>query len=62
VLGASYEAQQGVEAGGWFSDAAQAPRVKVSSESRRVKAIKTGKNSGALDRSLRAGPRTSHEV
>jgi len=48
--GASYEAQQGVEAGGWFSDTAQAPASEGQLGIRAVvKAIKTGKNSGALD-------------
>lgn len=48
--GASYEAQQGVEAGGWFSDAAQAPASEGQLGIQAVvKAIKTGKNSGALD-------------
>jgi ribose transport system substrate-binding protein len=48
--GASYEAQQGVEAGGWFSDTAQAPASEGQlGVQALVKAITTGKNSGALD-------------
>jgi ribose transport system substrate-binding protein len=48
--GASYEAQQGVESGGWFSDVAQAPASEGQlGVAALVKAIKTGKNSGALD-------------
>jgi ribose transport system substrate-binding protein len=48
--GASYEAQQGVEAGGWFSDTAQAPASEGQlGVAALIKAIKTGKNSGALD-------------
>jgi ribose transport system substrate-binding protein len=48
--GASYEAQQGVEAGGWFSDTAQAPASEGQlGVAALVKAIKTGKNSGAED-------------
>jgi ribose transport system substrate-binding protein len=48
--GASYEAQQGVEAGGWFSDVAQAPASEGQLGTQAlIRAIQTGKNSGALD-------------
>lgn len=48
--GASYEAQQGVEAGGWFSDVAQAPASEGQlGVAALVKAITTGKDSGAID-------------
>jgi ribose transport system substrate-binding protein len=48
--GASYEAKQGVEAGGWYSDTAQAPASEGQlGVAALVKAIETGKNSGALD-------------
>ncbi|MFZ0767588.1 MAG: sugar ABC transporter substrate-binding protein [Acidimicrobiales bacterium] len=48
--GASYEAQQGVEAGGWFSDVAQAPASEGQLGTQAlIKAIETGKRSGALD-------------
>jgi len=48
--GASYTAKAGVESGGWYSDVAQAPVSEGElGVSALVRAIKTGKNSGALD-------------